>query len=87
MLFGRTRTLSDEQRSEQSERARKTITKEELWWRGRIGRLEDKIHTALSAAAGIRVTTADLVRWVYSGPGGTCRRAKEPIPDPYYRRH
>jgi hypothetical protein len=26
MLFGRTRTLSDEQRSEQSERARKTIT-------------------------------------------------------------
>ena len=45
MLFGRTRTLSDEQRSEQSERARKTITKEELWWRGRIGRLEDKIHS------------------------------------------
>ena len=35
--------------------------------RGRIGRLEDKIHTALSAAAGIRVTTADLVRWVYFG--------------------
>jgi hypothetical protein len=48
MLFGRTRTLSDEQRIEQSERARKTITKEELW-RGRIGRLEDKIHSALSA--------------------------------------
>ena len=45
MLFGRTRTLSDEQRSEQSERARKTITKEELWWRGRIGRIEDKIHS------------------------------------------
>jgi hypothetical protein len=67
MLFGRTRTLSDEQRSEQSERARKTIRREELWWRGRIGRLEDKIHTALSAAAGIRVTTADLVRWVYFG--------------------
>ena len=38
-----------------------------LWWRGRIGRLEDKIHTALSAAAGIRVTTADLLRWVYFG--------------------
>ena len=34
MLFGHTRTLSDEQRSEQSERARKTITKEELRWRG-----------------------------------------------------
>ena len=31
MLFGRTRTLSDEQRSEQSERARRTIMKEELW--------------------------------------------------------
>ena len=28
MLFGRTRTLSDEQRSEQSERARRTIMKE-----------------------------------------------------------
>ena len=53
MLFGRTRTLSDEQRSEQSERARKTITKEELWYRGRIGRLEDKIHSALAAADGI----------------------------------
>ena len=37
MLFGRTRTLSDEQRSEQSERARKTITKEELRWRGGSG--------------------------------------------------
>jgi len=67
MLFGRTRTLSDEQRSEQSERARKTIRREELWWRGRIGRLEDKIHSALSAAGGIPVTTADLVRWVYFG--------------------
>ena len=67
MLFGRTRTLSDEQRSEQSERARKTIRSEELWWRARIGRLEDKIHSALSAAAGIPVTTADLVRWVYFG--------------------
>ena len=38
MLFGRTRTLSDEQRSEQSERARKTITKEE--WPGGGGGLD-----------------------------------------------
>ena len=29
MLYGRSHT----QRQEQSERARKTITKEELWWR------------------------------------------------------
>jgi hypothetical protein len=87
MLFGRTRTLSDEQRSEQSERARKTIRREELWWRGRIGRLEDKIHSALSAAGGIPVTTADLVRWVYFGARWDMhqRRAKEPFPDPYYQ--
>jgi hypothetical protein len=87
MLFGRTRTLSDEQRSEQSERARKTIRREELWWRGRIGRLEDEIHSALSAAGGIPVTTADLVRWVYFGARWDMhqRRAKEPFPDPYYQ--
>jgi len=87
MLFGRTRTLSDEQRSEQSERARKTIRREELWWRGRIGRLEDKIHSALSAAGGIPVTSADLVRWVYFGARWDMhqRRAKEPFPDPYYQ--
>ena len=87
MLFGRTRTLSDEQRSEQSERARKTFRREELWWRGRIGRLEDKIHSALSAAGGIPVTTADLVRWVYFGARWDMhqRRAKEPFPDPYYQ--
>ena len=87
MLFGRTRTLSDEQRSDQSERARKTIRREELWWRGRIGRLEDKIHSALSAAGGIPVTTADLVRWVYFGARWDMhqRRAKEPFPDPYYQ--
>jgi hypothetical protein len=87
MLFGRTRTLSDEQRSEQSERARKTIRREELWWRGRIGRLEDKIHSALSAAGGIPVTTADLVRWVYFWARWDMhqRRAKEPFPDPYYQ--
>ena len=58
MLFGRTRTLSDEQRSEQSERARKTITKEELWWRGRIGRLEDKIHSRAGSMPPLRE-----VRW------------------------
>ena len=58
MLFGRTRTLSDEQRSEQSERARKTITKEELWWRGRIGRLEDKIHSRAGLMPPLRE-----VRW------------------------
>jgi hypothetical protein len=56
--------------------------KEELWWRGRIGRLEDKIHTALCAADGLPVTTADLVRWVWDMHP---RRAKEPFPDPYYR--
>src|SRR6478672_8514382 len=84
MLFGRARTLSDEQRSEQSERARKTIRREELWWRGRIGRLEDKIHSALSAAGGIPVTTANLVRWVYFRARWDMhqRRAKEPFPDP-----
>jgi hypothetical protein len=61
--------------------------KEELWWRGRIGRLEDKIHTALCAADGLPVTTADLVRWVYFGARWDMhpRRAKEPFPDPYYR--
>ena len=60
---------------------------EELWWRGRIGRLEDKIHTALSAADGLPVTTADLVRWVYFGARSDMhpRRPKEPFPDPYYR--
>jgi hypothetical protein len=87
MLYGRTRTLSEQQRSEQSERARKTITKEQLWWRGRIGKLEDKLHSALSAADGIPVTTADLVRWVYYGARWDMhlRRAKEPFPDDHYR--
>jgi len=42
MLYGRTRTLSDQQRSEQSERARKTITKEELWYRGELGNLRTR---------------------------------------------
>ena len=41
MLFGRTRTLSDEQRGEQSERARKTIRSEELWLKDRAARRQD----------------------------------------------
>jgi hypothetical protein len=90
LLYGGTRTFSefsDQQRSEQSERARKTIIKEELWFRGRIGRLEDKIHSALSAAGGIPVSTADLARWVYFGAEWNMRLrgAEEPFPDYRYR--
>src|SRR5262245_48744666 len=88
LLHGSTRTLSAQTRSEQSERARKTIImKEKLWWRGRIGRLEDKIQSALSAADGVPVTTADLVRWVYYGARWDMhlRKAKEPFPDDRYR--
>jgi hypothetical protein len=86
-LYGGTRNLTDEQRKTQSELARKIIKREEPWYRGRIGKLEDKIHSALSAANGEPVTTADLVRWCYYGCRWDMypRRAKEPFPDEAYR--
>jgi hypothetical protein len=86
-LYGGTRNLTEEQRKKQSELAREIIKREELWFRGRIGQLEDKIHSALSAANGEAVTTADLVRWCYYGCRWDMyqRRAKEPFPDESYR--
>jgi hypothetical protein len=63
----RTRSLSPDQRREQSERARKIVVRKKLWERGRIGWVEDQIHSALLAANGDPVSTSDLVRWVYFG--------------------
>jgi hypothetical protein len=64
-FYGRSRELSPEQRQRQSELGRKIIKRGQLWLRGRIGRVEDQIQTALTMADGEPVTTADLVRWVY----------------------
>jgi hypothetical protein len=85
-LCGRTRNLTDEQRKKQSDLARAIIKREEPWYRGRIGHLEDKIQSALWAANGEPVTTADLVRWCYYGCRWDMheRRAKEPFPDERY---
>src|SRR5262245_55050243 len=82
---GGTRYLGPEQRKEQSERARKTIYKQQIWWRGRIGRVENEIQDALFAADPDPVSTVHLALWVYHGARWRVGkwRSHEDYPDPH----